>query len=238
VALGVAGGPDLPEETVVALLARGDCAEAREVAGEAGGVPLPTIYDAAGAACLAAFHGRSDLWPYVESVAAQPTSTRDCLDRAVADLLRRLVDIHREDPNVQLKPQPADDGATFRCPRIIRLIPEHGPPQGGYPLRIVGVHLPPVVVIHFEQHIDLEAVDTEITARSINGTEAVITVPPQLPGAEREVAIYPDEWPYGPINTPFFVYDKAPRIESTSASTASSIPTSDSANRASEENDR
>lgn len=233
VALGVAGGADTPEETVVALLARGDCALARRVAQDIEGAypQLPTIYDAAAAACLAAFDGRSDLWPYAVSVAAQPTSTRDCLDRAVADLLRRLVDIHREDPNVQLKPQPADDGETFPCPRIIRLIPEHGPPQGSYPLRIVGVHLPPVVVIHFVQYIELEAVDTVITARSIDGTEAVISVPPQLPGAESEVAIYPDEWPYGPVNTPSFVYDKSPKIEPTSASTTSPDPTGDSANR-------
>jgi len=237
VALGVAGGADLPEETVVALLARGDCAEARKVAQDTDGAypPLPTIYDAATAACLAAFHGRSDLWPYVESAAAGQISLRDCLDRAVADLLRRLVDIHRENPNALLKPQPTGQGETLPCPRIVRLIPEYGPPQGGYPLRIVGVHLPPVVVIHFVQYVELEAVDTVITARSIDGTEAVIRVPPQLPGAESEVAIYPDEWPYGPVNTPPFVYDESPRIEPTSASTTSPDPTGDSTNRGPEE---
>ena len=97
-ALGVAGGADIPEETAVALLARGSCAEARKVARDAE-QPLPAFYDGAAAACLAAFDGRDDLWAYAEEVASRALPLRDCLDRAVFALLSRLVDIHRKEPH-------------------------------------------------------------------------------------------------------------------------------------------
>ena len=205
-ALGVAGGADMAEETAVALLASGECSEAREVARDPD-IPLPPVYDAAAAACLAALEGRTALWSFAESVAARPVPMRDCLDRAVVSLLRRLVEIHREDPAAQLRPKPAEAGETLPCPRIVRLIPDHGPPEGGYPLHVVGVHLPPEVVIHFVQYVDFEPVDTSVTARSMDGTEAVITVPPRLPRAERTVTVIPDGWPMGPIGATEFQYE-------------------------------
>jgi hypothetical protein len=205
-ALGVAGGADIPEETAVALLARGSCAEARKVARDAE-QPLPAFYDGAAAACLAAFDGRDDLWAYAEEVASRALPLRDCLDRAVFALLSRLVDIHRKEPTITLERKAGAPGETLPCPRILRLIPEHGPPQGGYELKVVGVHLPPVVVIHFTQYIDFEPRDIPITVHSVGSTEAVFTVPPQLAGAERSVAIIPEGWPLGPIATPEFVYD-------------------------------
>jgi hypothetical protein len=226
-ALGVAGGADIPEETAVALLAQGSCAEARKVARDAE-QPLPAFYDAAAAACLAAFDGRGELWAYAEEVASRALPLRDCLDRAVSALLSRLVDIHRKEPTIKLERQPAAPGETLPCPRILRLIPEHGPPQGGYELRVVGVHLPPVVVIHFTQYIDFEPRDIPITVHSVGGTEAVLTVPRQLVGAERSVAVIPEGWPLGPINTPEFVYDepsRAPTAPPTMSGNATATPT-------------
>jgi hypothetical protein len=86
----------------------------------------------------------------------------------------------------------------------------------------VGVHLPPVVVIHFAQYIDFELHDIRITTRSIRGTEAVIIVPRKLPGADRSATLYPEEWPLGPTNTPLFYYDQA----ATTASTTPPVPSS------------
>lgn len=215
-ALGVAGGADIPEETAVAMLAVGDCARARDIARDPD-IPLPPVYDAAAAACLAALDGRTDLWSYAESVASRPVPTRDCLDRAVLTLLRRVVEIHREDPSAQLRPRPAQAGETLPCPRIVRLIPDHGSPEGGYPLRVVGEHLPPEVVIQFIQYVD-GPVETLITARSVAGTEAVVTVPPRLPGADREATVIPDGWPMGPIGATAFLYDESVEQQAPSTS--------------------
>jgi hypothetical protein len=231
-ALGVAGGADDPHESALALLAKGSCAEARAVAQDQD-QPLPAFYDAAAAACLAALNGRHELWAYAEAVAARPLQPNDCIDRAVTTLLRRLVDIHRQQPAAQLRPKPARPGDTVPCPRMLQVFPEHGPPQGGYPLRLVGVHLPPVVVIHFTQYVGFQLQDIRITTRSTEGgTKAVITVPSRRTGADREVSIYPAGWPFGPINTPLFIYDEPSPTRSAPPPTPSSRqPTASPATR-------
>lgn len=102
-------------------------------------------------------------------------------------------------PHRSLRPKPAVAGETFPCPRILQLTPQHGSPRGGYPLRVVGVHLPPVVVIHFQQGLDSGVRDIRITTHSTAGrTKAVITLSQQSPGAEPHAAVYPEGWPlYG-----------------------------------------
>lgn len=209
VSLGVAGGASDPFETAVSLLANGECTEARTVTQDPE-VQFPEVYEAAAAACLAAFEGRADLWEHAASVAAMPTQLTDCLDRAVAALLHSLVDLHRQDPNAQLQRKPAEDGQTFPCPRILQLIPDYGPPEGGYTIRVVGVHLPPVVVIHFSQFVGQELQDIPITTDSLGGTEAVVTVPRRLPGADVTASVYAEGWPFTTTNTPLFEYLDVP----------------------------
>jgi hypothetical protein len=229
VTLGVAGGADDPREAAVALLAEDRCDAARQFARDPAN-QLPAIYDAAGAACLAAFHGRPDLWPYAGTVLARAGRPRDCIEQAVGRLVRELVEHHHTAPTARFRRNPAKPTGTFPCPRITRLTPTHGPSAGGYPIRIVGVHLPPVVVVHFAQAVDLELRDVRVEARSPNGTEAVAVVPRRLPGAEPDVAVYPEGWPLAPLATEPFRYDPWPDnggqqpAPSTSASSTTGPP--------------
>jgi len=224
VGLGVAGGVDIPEESFVALLADQSCADARQVARDPD-QPLPSYYDAAAAACLAVTSGNAQLWALASRASAQSLHPRDCIDRAVIAFLRRLINAHKQHPEVQLRPTRARAGEAFPCPRILRVSPEHGSSQGGYPVRVFGVHLPATVVIHFNQGIDLESRDTRITVRSeMGGTSAVITVPPRLQGADRDVTIYPEGWPLAPLSGAQFTYDDPPATPSSRPSTSRTSP--------------
>jgi hypothetical protein len=208
------------------MLEEGKCAEARQFAQERRNV-LPALYEAAAAACMAAFNDRGELWAYAQAVAARPLPQRNCFDRGLAPLLLRLVKLHRQQPTAQLRRKPVAAGVTFPCPRILSLTPEHGPAQGGYPLQVTGVHLPPVVVIHFQLSLDLEVRDIRITTRSTGGgTKAVITVPGRLPGTESGAAVYPEGWPLLGTNTPAFIYDELPKTAGTTPpATAPRAPT-------------
>ena len=207
--LGVAGGADDPREAAVALLAHDKCDAVRQLARDAA-YRLPSVYDAAGAACLAAFHGRTDLWSYVGTVAARLRQPRDCIEQAVSRLVRGLVEKHHEAPTARFRRTPAPSGSTFPCPRITQLSPAHGPSAGGYQLTVSGVHLPPMFVVHFAQSVDLDLRDIQVSARSSNGKEAVVVVPRRLPGAEPDVAVYPEGWPLAPVATEVFRYDPWP----------------------------
>lgn len=204
--IGVAGGVDFPSESFVSLVADQNCADAQRVAKDKD-QPLPSYYEAAAAACLAALNGSAELWTFASRGAAQALRPGDCIDRAVVAYLRRLVHIHRQHPQAQLRPMPRQAGQTFPCPRLLTISPEHGPSEGGYPLRMTGVHLPTTVVIHFLQS---DSRDVRIKARSTaGGTQTVITVPRRLPGAEDTVTVYPEGWPLAPFSTPLFTYDRA-----------------------------
>lgn len=153
-----------------AALAAGDC---ERVLKRTGKLPEPTrsLYEGAASACLAAFHHQPDRWPraYEALAVVRPHLPRlDCLDRAVYQLLDSMTELHRQYPDAVLtKDSDEQQGGKLSCPRIVRLVPDHGPRQGGYPVRVVGVNLPPTVGIHFGDHYI--TVDTE------HGMQAVVT---------------------------------------------------------------
>jgi hypothetical protein len=80
-------------------LRRGDCDVTLSLTGL---TPLTeeerALYEGAAAACLAAFHGRSDLWPVAEARFDQVRGTSFvCQNFAVLRILREMVEAHRAD---------------------------------------------------------------------------------------------------------------------------------------------
>jgi hypothetical protein len=99
------------------------------------------LYRAVGSACLAAFDGRSDLWPAARELAAVAgEGTGSCLDRATRRLLDELLDAHEADPTAIFEPATGEsDAQAPPCPRIDRLVPDGGPL--GAEIRIEGANL-------------------------------------------------------------------------------------------------
>gem|GEM_PF-7051066 len=187
--------------------------------------PSRSVYEGAASACLAAFHNRPQLWPRAQAALTtlgSQTSRLDCLDTPVHKLLQSLMEVHRQDPDAQFVTT-FGSGEEPRCPRLLELIPDHGPRQGGYSVRLIGENLPPVTGIHFGKKY--------LTVSTNGGSEAVITVPPADEAATPEdeydgnsgVLVEADGWPLGLwLVPPFFTYDPAERTEN--APPASSSP--------------
>jgi hypothetical protein len=152
--------------------------------------PARSMYKGAASACLAAFHNRPELWPPSDTalVTAQPqTSKFNCIDMAIYQLLKSLAEAHRQDPSTQFVKKVTESGGP--CPRITQVSPDHGPAQGGYQVRIIGVNLPSKVGVHFG--------DRYFTVATSSSREVLVTVPPtsatKLPA---EVSVWVDGWPF------------------------------------------
>ena len=171
------GGASGPDEDAYYSLMHGDCArtlalaEGRLEVHQLSGPPR-TLYEGAGAACLAAFEHRPRLWPRAEAAMARyarQAGVPGCEDRAVYELLQRLVLAHRADPSARLVKRVAGRRALV-CPRFTSITPSHGPAEGGYTVRLEGEHLPEVVGVHFG--------DRRMKVPVRAGRQVVITVPP------------------------------------------------------------
>jgi hypothetical protein len=223
------GGASGPEEAAFRAIQEGDCRHALDLAeGKTPDDPMPELtrilYEGAGTACLAAFHGRPELWPRAESALerlAGRTARLDCLQQAVHQLLERLVAAHRAEPKARLRRSTAGPRGTIACPRFTRLVPDHGPAAGGYQVRIEGEHLPRRVGLLWGEH--------HLWAVSEDGRSIVVTVPAG-DQADEGVFVIPDGWPYGPASNPTFTFDppaaSSPTSTSRPASTTSTTPPS------------
>ncbi|MBO0881304.1 MAG: hypothetical protein J2P17_13330 [Mycobacterium sp.] len=211
--LGPLGGATGKREEAFGALADGACADALKPAAELF-QPSRSLYEGAASACLAAFHGRADLWPGTErafGAVSTQTSQLDCIDVVVYGVLRSLVSAHRQNPATTFVKATGVRAHRPVCPRISAVVPDHGPLAGGYPVRIVGEHLPRTAYIHFGDHI--------LTVTSADGRTAVLTVPagnPKDPGDvnERMMDVWVEGWPFEEINSTGFIYD-APAIGAT-----------------------
>jgi hypothetical protein len=100
------GGASGPQDEAFMAIREGNCRHALDMAeartpGDRLPEPARTLYEGAGAACLAAFHGRPELWPRAGSALARlagRTARLDCLQQAVHRVLERLVTAHQDDP--------------------------------------------------------------------------------------------------------------------------------------------
>jgi len=172
--------------------------------------PYLSVYEGAASACLAAFHNQPHLWQRAQAsltTVGPQTSRLECLEKSVYQLLQSLVEVHRQDPEAQLvKSDTPGNGPN--CPRVLELIPDHGPRQGGYQIRLLGVNLPQTAGIHFgDQYLTV----------TTNGSEAVVTVPPMdeaVPPEYECADVWPEGWPLGADNSRFFCYDSAEFTES------------------------
>lgn len=109
--------------------------------------PGHTLYTGAAQACLAATQGRDDLWDDAQRAREQvagSVAALTCLERAVFDLLDRLLDVHEEHPaGIDIRAGP-DGGQAPPCPTIDGLDPSSGP--GGTTVTVRGQHLGDVTV--------------------------------------------------------------------------------------------
>ncbi|MCA1673247.1 MAG: hypothetical protein LC799_13960, partial [Actinobacteria bacterium] len=188
--------------------------------------PSRSVYEGAASACLAAFHNRPQLWPRAQAAlttVGSQTSRLDCLDTPVHELLQSLMEMHRQDPDAQFVTNFDSGEEELSCPHVLELVPDHGPRQGGYSVRLIGENLPPMTGIHFGKKY--------LTVSTNGGREAVITVPPAdeaLPPEDEydgynNVGVWADGWPPGIwMVPPVFKYDPAERTEN--APPASSSP--------------
>lgn len=170
-----------------------------------------SLYEGAASACLAAFQNRPDLWSRAESALngvsanimtsteAPSTTPFDCLDRAVYRLFRSIVDLHKQDPGARFVRGSKATGSLPACPEVMRVVPNHGPSQGGYPVRLIGVNL------HQGELIDF-GINHLLTAQATNEHEAVVTAPPADPG-EDVVSVKPRGFPFMAGGGAFFTYD-------------------------------
>jgi IPT/TIG domain len=177
------GGGWGPGDTAYYMLMKGNCAGVLRMADGEGDEPLSgmtgTLFGGAASACLAAFHGRAELWPRADTSLDRMTRhapTLDCESRAVYELLNRLVEAHRAEPSARLVKQTVGRRA-LACPRFTKITPSHGPAEGGYTVRVEGENLPPVVGVNFL----LEAsVNHHSQAELQDGRYVVVTVPPAV----------------------------------------------------------
>jgi hypothetical protein len=221
------GGAEGPQDEAFSAILDGDCAEALELSGPDSDRdrlegPQGTLYEGAGAACLAAFDGRPRLWPRAEAAFARlagQTAQLDCQQQTVYRLLERMIDAHRADPDARLVRQIGGRRGVLPCPRFLRLIPDHGASAGGYPVRIEGVHLPRSVRLFFGDH--------RLTAISKDGRHVVVTAPPATDPGDL-VSVHPDEWPFGLAHNPWFQYGKTVANAQPSGSTRPSSSTTPS----------
>jgi hypothetical protein len=113
---GSAEGP--PEVTAYRQLRKHSQDSCREVLKSDLSETTETLYHGAAAACLAALHGRSQRWAEAEAAYdALGGPPEGCLDRATYDLLRSVVQAHREDPAATFRVARSSTVA-LRCPVI------------------------------------------------------------------------------------------------------------------------
>lgn len=227
----VGGGAGGTLDAAFGAMREGDCRGALRMSeAPPGEEPFPepgrTLYEGAGAACLAAFEGRPELWPRAEA-AFEKTVTHeaafDCEQQAVYRLLARLVDLHRTEPNTQLVKEVTGRQGVLKCPRFTKIAPDHGPPEGGYPIYLEGENLPRVVVVNLQPADGgLRAV---LKAESTDGHHVTIIAPPHSnEGGSVRIwpsgAAWPDEFRIE------FVYDPSTAETQPSATTTTPQVTS------------
>ena len=101
--------------------------------------PQRTLFEGAAAACLAAFHGRSNLWDTARSQLAKLSAAElGCWDNSVLTILRGLVEAHRANPHAEF----VRGKSQSACPVLTGTHPDHGPRAGGYEIEIQGRNLP------------------------------------------------------------------------------------------------
>ncbi|MDG4824998.1 IPT/TIG domain-containing protein [Asanoa sp. WMMD1127] len=172
-----AGGGDLDLSYVYAAFMQRDCADVLFVAqktAEEGFVPLEepyrTLYEGAGAACLAGLDGVSEMWDV--AMARFPevdVNALDCWNQQVYTVFQALVEAHRAGQRAVFR---SDATLPGNCPELTGLDPDHGPRSGGYTVLVHGRNLPEFLPLYW-----WDANQEVIAERQPDGTMTVV-VPP------------------------------------------------------------
>ncbi|WP_146173724.1 IPT/TIG domain-containing protein [Saccharothrix carnea] len=163
--------------------------------------PVSSVFAGAAAACLAAFHGRADLWPTAYARLDAVSGAVEQLECSVRDLHRMLLDIvtaHRQDPGAVFgRQRPATGTASSSCPVILAVVPHHGP-ASGQQVRLVGQNLGPVVTVYLSGENVWTVIDDVST---VDGREATVLLklPEPGSGASTRVQIKVSSWPFEPV---------------------------------------
>ncbi|WP_157240698.1 hypothetical protein [Catenuloplanes japonicus] len=178
-------GPDgNATDSAYANLMQGDCQGAWEVAADgvfradtfSASESLRRLYRSAAAACLAAFHGRRDLWAEAhEWYNNIDPGSFSCWDRLVHEFVRSMIDVHLADADALFV-----RGGNTRsgCPELKGLRPNSGPREGGYQVEVLGRNLPDSLDMVWEDGAVLTA------RRAYQGGPLLFTVPPEAPDGD------------------------------------------------------
>ena len=182
------GGATGPRDEAFAAFIDGMCSGPESEPVDQPGEPFASVYSGADAACLAAFHGRPDgllARGQGEGSARSGGRSRDGLQvAAVLTIAQSLLKAHAEDPDATLiRGQSDPSGPT--CPILGSLEPDHGPPGGGYPVRLIGKNLPAIAVVNLVEYYEdgpniLDRTTKQTVPTTDNGTHATIIM---IPGA-------------------------------------------------------
>jgi hypothetical protein len=138
------GPPEFRAYRALMEVASGGCVRLADGLAPDGGIELEgtarALYAGAADACLAAFHGRADLWgAAIATYAALPSPT-SCMDVAAHRLYGELIRWHAENPNGQfvalVNPGQAQEPP---CPTVTALTPDRGP--RGTTVLVTGINL-------------------------------------------------------------------------------------------------
>lgn len=142
---GPLGGGGGDHESAYTNLSRGECESPISFADSNSrddplDQPLRWLYGGAGSACLAALHGKPELWARAEHDYEQAKANPfgySCGDLEVLRMLEALVQAHRAGITKFTK-----DKSRSVCPRLRAVKPDHGRAGGGYEVEVTGENLP------------------------------------------------------------------------------------------------
>jgi hypothetical protein len=140
-----AGPPEFRAYRALMDVAGGGCVRLAEGLQPDGDLTLenPTslqLYGGVADACLAAFHGRADLWEQAAATYAALPAPTSCMDVAAYRLYGELLRKHAENPGGQFLAQTDPSQAQGPpCPTLTALTPDRGP--SGTIVRASGINL-------------------------------------------------------------------------------------------------
>ncbi|MFE2757517.1 hypothetical protein ACFXGA_36510 [Actinosynnema sp. NPDC059335] len=196
-------------------IANGRCADALASAPDFP-EPVSSVFAGAAAACLAAFHGRADLWPTAYARLDAVSGATGQFECYVRDLYRMLLDVvtaHRQDPGAVFgRQRPATGTASTSCPVVLAVEPHHGP-ASGREVRLVGRNLGPVVKVYLTGENVWTVIDD---VRTVDGREATVLLTLSEPGsgASTRVGVKVSSWPFEPVAEYTFDEETAGRASS------------------------
>jgi hypothetical protein len=134
-----------------------------------------TLYAGVADACLAAFHGRAELWDSAAATFAALTPPSSCMDDAAYRVFTQLLQLHQQNPNGAFVPLTDPSQAQAPpCPVVSQLDPAQGP--RGTEVRITGSNLDNVYEVWLYYEEEFGGTFSERAEYRAEGDTLVVTV--------------------------------------------------------------